>query len=72
MPRRQGEISPRQAARMLEVHTKTVRGWCRRVRTGQPSKIRVVRLDAGGRYWLRRSEIKNLADNLLKNPENSF
>jgi len=57
------EISPPKAAQILGVNVKTVRAWYRAVRRGEGSKLRYVRVDAGGRYWLLLSEVRKLAEN---------
>ena len=56
MAGRPGEISPRQAARLLECHVKTVRGWCR------SGHLDGVRRDVCGRYWIRKTSVQRLAD----------
>lgn len=67
MARRDGELSIREAARLLEVHEDTVRAWCRAaVASASPSlagRLRgAVRRDAVGYYWVQKQRIEELAD----------
>ena len=54
MAARDGEVSARRAARLLEVHERTVRAWCRAGRF----RKNTTRVDAAGRYWILRSEVE--------------
>lgn len=61
MPARHGEISPRRAAKLLEVNPVTVRRWCFRALNGETVVVSAVRRDAAGRYWLSKAEVLGVA-----------
>jgi predicted site-specific integrase-resolvase len=54
MQPRAGEISARRAARMLGIHVRTVRAWCR------AGRLETARIDMTGHYWVLRQEIEAL------------
>ena len=66
MARRDGEISPREAAERLEITVDTVWRWCQRARAyarGEelsPGRLSKVRRDVGGRYWLNAEEVARI------------
>lgn len=49
MTRHREELSPRQAASLLECHVKTVYRWCEQALAGAPSKLARVRQLPSGR-----------------------
>ncbi len=60
--RREGEVSISEAAMMAEVHEDTMREWARNAFAGRPSRLRIVRRDVVGRYWLSRDEVIRVAN----------
>lgn len=61
MTKHQGEITPRGAAKLIGCDIRTVRRWCRDVLNGQRSRITQCRRDALGRYFLNRTEVREIA-----------
>jgi hypothetical protein len=59
--RREGEVSISEAALMVEVHVDTMREWAKNALVGMPSRLRLVRRDVVGRYWLDRTEVLRIA-----------
>jgi hypothetical protein len=57
MPARKDEISASEAARLLEIHERTVRRWVRGLLLEGKSRLRYGRIDVVGRYWVRKSDI---------------
>ena len=57
---RDEEVSPRWAAEYLGVHLQTVYRWCRDAIDGKTTRVRHVRRDFLGRFWLKREEIRSL------------
>jgi predicted site-specific integrase-resolvase len=55
VPKKPGEISARRAARVLEVHERTVRRWCRdhRLETGRRDGLT-------NRYYVQEEEVRRL------------
>jgi hypothetical protein len=62
------ELTPRGAAKLLGVHVKTVRRWCREAVEGQPSRLEDVRQDLMGRFYINRS----LIESAQKSPRRFF
>lgn len=60
MAKRDGEVTPEEAARCLEVDPRTVRSWCDRAVAGEPSKVSRVRRDPAGRYYIPRAEVRRI------------
>ena len=58
--RRPGEYSLSEAAAELEVHPNTVRRWAQGALAGEPSRLRLVRVDLVGRYWVQRGDVERL------------
>ncbi len=64
MPRRQGEMSPRRAAKVLGVHRDTIYRWCRETMGGKETMLdEAVRADDTGHYYLDAERVKDIADN---------
>lgn len=54
MPRRKGELSPREVAWRCDVTTETVYRWVAKAEGGEPSPVKgAARRDASGRIWIR-------------------
>ncbi len=53
--RRPGEVSPTQAAEILECHPRTVKRW---MDEGGRGAIKTERRDLFGRRWLREDEVR--------------
>lgn len=59
-------VSPRKAARMLNVHYNTVYSWCRDAIGGCPTKLHKVKQNTlTGRYMIDLAEIKKLQGSIL-------
>lgn len=52
MVAREGEITARQAAKVLGVHARTVRRWCRE------GRFEHSRVTPSGRFYLSREEVE--------------
>jgi hypothetical protein len=66
MAAREGEIRASRAARLVGCHVRTIREWVRRAVDDDPHKLpgRLAhgRIDAVGRYWVRKVEIMAIAE----------
>lgn len=60
--RRRGEVSPREAARILGACKRTLCRWAAAAMAGEPSPIRHVRRDRFRRYWILGADIDALAE----------
>jgi len=59
MPRRKGELSPREVAVRSSVHLETVYRWIRKAERGERSPVAGnARRDASGRCWIRKAAIE--------------
>jgi transposase len=58
--RRKGELTIREVAKRLECHEDTVRAWCRSAVDGGWTRLRAVRRDVAGRYWIGEADVASL------------
>lgn len=62
--RQEGEVTPPQAAQMLQLNPVTVREWVKAALAGKPSRIprAAIRRDVAGRYYVQKDTIQQLRD----------
>lgn len=60
MSRHANELSIPEVATQLEVHPNTVRNWAQASVSGEPSKLREVRRDITGHYWISKTAVQSL------------
>lgn len=60
MPRRKGELAPREVAKATGTHTNTIYRWVRAAFERRRSPLQGhVRRDVSGRIWIRRDAIED-------------
>lgn len=58
--RRKGELTTTEAAERLEVHHTAMRRWAQGALAGFNAKLRSVRVDAVGRYWIAEDDLQRI------------
>ena len=62
MPKRDGEIDTKRAARLAGVKRKTARTWASNAWNGRPTALAYGRKDPNGQWFVREAEVLQLAE----------